>query len=101
MDTRIQVFETEKIKNEIGEEKEVNTVLCIPWAKVVEIAGGEETEGKILHRIQRNFIIRWRGEINQKSNQLKLDYQGRIYFVSHVKQIGRREFLELQTFVNE
>lgn len=101
LDRRITLFETEKIKNSIGEEKETDVVLCIPWAKVDEVSGGEEIEGKVLHRTNRSFIVRFRAEINQKSNQLKVDFEGTRYNVTHVRQIGRREFLELQCMIYE
>lgn len=101
LDRRITLFESEKVQNAIGEEKQVDTVVCIPWAKVDEVSGGEEIDGKILHKTQRNFIVRFRNEINTKSNQLKVDFEGTRYNVTHVKQIGRREFLELQCVIYE
>jgi len=101
LDRRITLFESEKVQNAIGEEKQVDTVVCIPWAKVDEVSGGEETDGKILHKTQRNFIIRFRADVNTKSNQLKVDFEGTRYNVTHVKQIGRREFLELQCVIYE
>lgn len=101
LDRRITLFETSKIKNEINEEKETDVVVCRPWAKVDEVSGGEEVEGKILHKTQRSFIVRFRDEINKKSNQLKVDFEGSFYNVTHVKQIGRREYLELQCVIYE
>lgn len=101
MDRRITIYETAKVKNNIGEEKETDVVLCCPWAKVDEVNGGEEIDGKVLHRTNRSFIVRYRSEINQKSNQLKVDYEGVNYNVTHVLQIGRKEYLELQCVVYE
>lgn len=101
MDRRITVYKTDKIKNSIGEEKETNVVICIPWAKVDEVSGGEEVDGKVLHRTNRSFIVRYRDDINQMSNQLKVGFEGVKYNVTHVKQIGRREFLELQCVIYE
>ena len=101
MDRRITVYKADKIKNSIGEEKETDVVICIPWAKVDEISGGEEVDGKVLHRTNRSFIVRYRDDINQMLNQLKVDFEGVKYNVTHVKQIGRREFLELQCVIYE
>lgn len=101
LDRRITLFAPETIQNAIGEEKEVDTVVCIPWAKVDEVSGGEDVDGKVLHRTQRSFIVRYRDDINTKKNNLKVDFEGTRYNVAHIKQIGRREYLELQCIVYE
>lgn len=101
LDRRITLFKTETVRNDIGEEKEVDAVVCIPWAKVDEVSGGEDVEGKVLHRTQRSFIVRYRDEINAQKNSLKVDFEGTRYNVTHVKQVGRREYLELQCIVYE
>lgn len=101
LDRRVTLFETIKTQNEIGEEKEIDSVLCVPWAKIDEVSGGEEIEGKVLHRTNRTFIVRFRNEINSKGNELKIEYEGTCYNITHVKQIGRREYLELQCVIYE
>lgn len=101
LDRRITIYREDMIRNSIGEEKPQEVVVCQPWAKVSETGGGEEVEGKVLHRIQRNFIVRYRDILNQLENKLKVDFEGQRYNVTHVKQIGRREFLELQCIVYE
>lgn len=101
LDRRITVIYEELLKNSIGEEKPERRVLCRPWAKLDEVGGGEEVEGKVLHRTGRSFIVRFRQEIKQKNNQLFVDYEGVIYNVTHIKEIGRKEFLELQCVVYE
>src|SRR5690606_7456474 len=87
LDRRITLFKTETVRNDIGEEKEVDAVVCIPWAKVNEASGGEDVEGKVLHRTQRSFIVRYRDDINAQKNSLKVDFEGTRYNVTHVKQI--------------
>lgn len=101
LDRRITIYESSKTQNAIGEEKEVDVVVCRPWAKLDEVSGGEEVDGKILHKTQRSFTVRFRDEINTKSNQLKVDFEGTKYNVTHVKQIGRRDFIELQCVIYE
>ncbi len=101
LDRKITLIYEELVPNSIGEEKPEKRVLCRPWAKLDEVSGGEDVEGKILHRTNRSFIVRFRPEIKQMSNKLSVDYEGVLFDVTHVKEIGRREFLEIQCVVYE
>lgn len=96
LDRKIKIFGTISTQNSIGEEESVKSLICEPWASMNEVSGGEEVEGKILHRTTRKFVVRYRKEIKQLSNKLILEYDGVEYNVTHVKELGRKSFLELQ-----
>lgn len=96
LDRKIKLIKTNLTQNSIGEEVPEKCVICEPWAYMNEVSGGEDVEGKILHRTTRKFVVRFRKEIKQLSNKLILEYDGVEYNVTHVKELGRRNFLELQ-----
>lgn len=96
LNRKIKIIDTISTQNSIGEEELIKCVICQPWAYMGEVSGGEDVEGKILHRTTRKFVVRYRKEIKQLSNKLILEYDGVEYNVTHVKELGRKSFLELQ-----
>lgn len=96
LDVRIHVIETIETQNEIGEQKISDKIITCAWAHLVEGNGNEDVDGKIMHRTSRSFIVRYRREIEQKRNQLKVKYNDQLYDVTHVKLLGRKQYLELQ-----
>lgn len=96
LDTRIHIIQGIETISEIGEQKTADKVLMCVWAKLNEVSGGEDVDGKILHRTSRNFIVRYRKEIEQMRNTLKVEYLDQKYDVLHVKTLGRKQYLELQ-----
>lgn len=96
LNRKIKIIGTVTSQNSIGEEKPAKSVICEPWAYMSEVSGGEEVEGKILHRTTRKFVVRYRQQIKQLSNKLILEYDGVEYDVTHVKELGHRNYLELQ-----
>lgn len=101
LDRRIAVYRRIEIQNEIGEQVSEDEKLFNAFAKLDEVTGGEQLEGKILHHIERKYTVRYRKEIVQESNELFVRDGVVNYEIKHVREIGRKAFLELICFLYE
>lgn len=101
LDRRISVYRRIEIQNEIGEQVSEEQLVFKAFAKLNDTSGGEELEGKILHRTERNYIVRFRQEILTENNELFVRDGIVNYEVLHVREIGRKSFLELKCVMYE
>lgn len=101
MDRVIEIVEKTMIIDSLGAETLVQTSVCNPYAFMQDISGGEETDGKIKHMINRTYTIRFQEQVKQKANALIVIDGGQRFEVLHVIEIGRRKHLELRVKIYE
>ncbi len=95
LDRKIQVVELTKSQTSTGSEITTDTVVCEPYAFMEDISGGEVEEGKVIHMVNRTYIIRFNASVKEKSNQLIVIDENQRYQVVHAVEIGRKSFLKL------
>lgn len=101
LDRKVKIIELSVQQNAIGENKPVETVFCEPWAKLEDLSGNEDIDGKVIHLINRKYTIRYRAEILADGFKMILQDGNQKFSVTHVKQIGRKQYLELYCNIYE
>jgi head-tail adaptor len=97
----IQVIEEIKTRNSTGEEEVSDAMIAQPFAHLKEMSGSEDVEGKVRHSINRSYTIRYNAAVKVKANQLVVLDGADRFDVYHVKEIGRKRFLEIMVHQNE
>jgi hypothetical protein len=95
MDRKVQIVEVTKTKTDTGFETDAEVTVCEPFAFMEEVSGGEDEEGRVIHLVNRTYVIRYRSEVLQKQNTLLLIDNGARFQVNHVMEIGRKSHLKL------
>jgi head-tail adaptor len=101
LDTKITIINIVNSRNSINVNKPKEITVAEPYANMQDISGDEEVEGKVFHLIDRKYTIRYREEIAKKGHEMLLLHDGEKFKIKHVKQIGRRNYLELICERNE
>ena len=95
LDRKIQIIQLIKTQSLTGSSLLTDTVIAKPFAKMFEVSGSENIEGKIRHSTNRNYVIRYNKLVKELNSQLILIDDGVRYNIEHVKTIGRKKHLEL------
>lgn len=78
-----------------GQRSEEWVTVCTPWARVEKSAGGESVQAdQVAARQTVKFTILWRRGI---SPEMRVVYEGQLYRVEDVEEVGRRDGLTLTT----
>lgn len=101
LDRKIEIVEKTMTIDTLGAETLVETNVSCPYAFMQDISGGEETDGKIKHMINRTYTIRFQEKVKKKANALIVIDGGQRFEVLHVIEIGRRKHLELRVRIYE
>lgn len=96
LDRRI-VLKTRKAgTNAFGEPVDEWDTLATVWANVVPVSDGERLRaGETLAAKRSRFTIRYSSAVSGIDPRDQLVYDGRTYDIDGVKEIGRREMLEI------
>lgn len=78
-----------------GEKKPTLQIVASPYAFMQDKSGNEDVEGKVRHLISRSYTIRYNATVVAENTALKVEDNGVVYDVYHVKEIGRKKHLEL------
>lgn len=95
MDRRITIQQEVVTQNSTGEAVATLTTIANPWAHMSEASGNEDVEGKVRHLITRTYTIRYNTTVFSLSNQLKVVDGSKTFEVYHVKELGRKQHLQL------
>lgn len=95
MDRIISVVKFNTIRNSTNEKEVTQEVIAEPWAFVQDISGNEDVEGKVRYMVTKSFTIRYNQEIYDLKNQLGINYEGKLYDVINVVEIGRKTHLKI------
>lgn len=96
LDRRITLERYTTTYNEFNEPVEAWTTLGRVWASKRDVSDRERVAAaEVSAEISTRFQIRYSSTVADLSPKDRLTYEGRIYNISAVKEIGRREGLEI------
>lgn len=98
MDRKIKIYSFSKVQNSIGEEKIEKILLISPFASLNEGGGNENVSGKVMHLTNRNYIIRYNKNVIQSGVNYLINDNGIDYEITHIIEIGRKAYLQLNVF---
>jgi SPP1 family predicted phage head-tail adaptor len=94
---RIKIIERVRVTSSTGEktfnEVEFNEV----WAKVEDVSGTEQEDGKILALNVRRYTIRYNPALELKQiTDLYVNHNNQIYNIYSVGYVGHKEYIQLK-----
>ncbi len=96
LDRKITLQRATVAPNEFNESVETWADLARVSAKYTPVADGERFRaGERAAEVQARFLIRWSSQVASVNPKDRLVFDGRIYAITNVKEIGRREGLEI------
>lgn len=97
LDTRIKIIENTSVTSATGEKDKAQVILNSYWAKVEDISGNEDIEGKIIALNVRRYTIRYSAAIAAKQiTDLIIDDDGEQFNIHSTAKVGRKEYLILK-----
>lgn len=82
--------------NAFGEQLEQWTPIDTVWAHVAPVSDGERWRaGETLASKLLRFTIRYSAAASAMDPRDQFTYDGRVYDIQGIKELGRREFLEI------
>lgn len=97
MDRPIQLQQFAPNRSPLGDETKVWTTLASVWAEVIPVSGRQFMNATLeqpLSSKTARFRIRYLAAA-RNDTQLRVVYDGQIYDVKHIAELGRREGLEI------
>jgi len=101
MNRKVSIVKFVTTRNSTNEKEVTQEVIAEPWAAMVDVSGNEDIEGKVRYLVNKKFTIRYNQTVNDLKNQLGLIYEGKLYDVVNVVEIGRKSHLQLIVKNNE
>lgn len=96
LDRRIRLERATVTQNDLGEEIPTWGLLATVWASKRDVSDGERiAAAEVSAEITTRFQIRWDSSWSDLNPRDRLVVDARIYGISGVKEIGRREGLEI------
>lgn len=98
LDRRITLQRATITRDEYNAEVSTWADLVTVWASYEPIRDGERFRaGERASELSARFQIRYSSQVSGVTSEDRLQFDGRTYEIEHVKEIGRREGLELTT----
>lgn len=100
LDRRITIQQFATSPDSFGQPIETWTDVAVVWAQITAESGGESyaAEQRTAKQVV-TFTVRYRAGIRPKSHRVV--YDGEIYDVENVEEIGRREGLAIKAYARE
>jgi SPP1 family predicted phage head-tail adaptor len=99
LDRRIVIQGKVIVISDSGEEQVTWSQLANVWAEKVESTGAERYAAQqLIGRAMSTFRFRWNQATSQVTAGHQILYNGRAYDILDVREIGRREGLEVDCF---
>jgi SPP1 family predicted phage head-tail adaptor len=98
LDRLIRFQEAVSSQDDSGQEIPVWTPLGLAWAQVTPLRGGESygSAQQVVADADTKFKIRWPEDFSVTPREtLRILYDGRVYDVKEVIELGRREGLDI------
>jgi head-tail adaptor len=95
MDRIVTIVKLIHSRNSTGEKEVTQEVISNPFAYMQDVSGTEGVEGKVRYLVNKKFTIRYNSIVNDLKNQLGLLYEGKLYDIVNVVEIGRKSYLQL------
>ena len=99
LDRRITIERATLTLNDYGERAETWTTLATVWAEISYRGGGNESiQSDQVYAVQRvRFIIRYSSTVSDVRPSDRVSYNGQLYQIEAVQEIGREQGLRLVT----
>ena len=96
LDRRIRIERATTSKDAFNEDIEAWATLATVWAAKIEIPDGEVWRAsEVSAQITTRFQIRWNSVIATVDERDRIVYEGRVFDITRIKEIGRREGREI------
>ena len=96
LDRRVTLKRRKSGVNDFGEPVDEWTTLVTVWANVAPVSDGERWRaGETLAAKACRFTIRWSIKVSVLDPRDQIEYDGRTWDIQGVKEIGRREMIEI------
>lgn len=95
-DRRVQVVEYTTIKNSLNEDVKTEQSVGYFYARVDDLSGTEDEEGKVIHIINRMYVIPYHPDIKARGEHMVVKDEEREYRIYYVQEVGRHEQLRLK-----
>jgi SPP1 family predicted phage head-tail adaptor len=95
MDRKIQIIKFVKTANSVNEKVTTQEVVASPMAKMEDISGNEDIEGKIRYLVNRKYTIRYNAEVVNLKNELAVKDGEILYDIVNIMEIGRKSHLQI------
>lgn len=97
LDQRISIVERVRSTSTTGSKNFTTSEVSAAWAKVEDVAGNEELDGKVIALNVRRYIIRYNPAVEEKQiNDLYIVHSGATYNIHSVDYVGRKEYVVLK-----
>ena len=89
MNRKIEILKEVISRSQTMSEVISTEVLYTPWAYMQELSGGETEEGKIIHLVNRTYVIRYNRQILKEATKLLVKDTEIVYQILHAKEINK------------
>lgn len=101
LDRKVKIVALVPTRNSTNEEETTDQMVANPWAKMEDVSGSEELDGKVRYLFSRKYIIRFSKVIKESSVDLVLIDGTDRFNIYHTKEIGRKKYIEILVESNE
>lgn len=101
LDRRIELVQYSIVKSSTGSPEKTETSLGNFWAKLQDLSGNEEVDGRVISLNVRKYVMQYQSQLVQDGVKFYLKDEDGEYNIHHVAHIGRKEYLELKTSKRE
>lgn len=96
LDRRIVLKRRKAGANSFGEPVDIWTAIATVWANAAPVSDAERTRaGETLASRMCRFTIRWSSALASVDPRDQIEFDGQTWDIRGIKEIGRRELLEL------
>jgi len=97
LNQRIRIIERQRTNSSTGEKTYQEILFNEVWAKVEDVSGNEEEDGKILALNVRRYTIKYNPALVLKQIQdLYINHLGETYNIYSVGYVGHKEYIQLK-----
>lgn len=89
MNRKITIIEKVIGRTSTGSEKTNEETVCEPYAAMNDNSGNEDIEGKVIHLINRSYIIRTNANVKSKGTKMIVIDGDKRFEIYHIKEIGK------------
>lgn len=96
LDRRIQIQRATITQNDFGEEVHAWGQIAEVWAGVTPVSDTERFRGsQVGAEITTRFVVRYSGQARDVTAEDRIVYEGRVFDLVGIKELGRREGYEI------
>ena len=100
-DRKVEVVEYTSTKNALNEDVKTESSIGFFYAKMVDLSGAEDEEGKVIHIVNRTYTIAFLNAIRVRGENMVVKDEGQEFKIYYVQEIGRKMQLLLKCTVRE